>query len=462
MLLRLFIHFINGHLASEVGYLMDEKQLISAVASIISEEQSAQKRQLNPEEAPRFKPLDLLAVGENTTSRIVSFLLDPNETHRQGDLFLRLFVKEFLPEEWENDIRFDRVRLITTSELIDFTLTDGHFWIGCENTIFGAPEQDRQAGRYLDQLRTEAGATRGDYRLLYITPRGEPPSDFSLTANDSRNHGGKLVLVPWLDTSGCDAAKLGNVGSWLSNCTRSCRAQTVGWFVRHFSDHVNSRVSFGREINMVDQHIIDISVESQESLEAALRIGRNYNDVKQEVVRRALQGTVDLAKAWAEQRRTEGWEVITDWKKGSWIASPYDRFLPVMLRKKNWPMMGVIVMAGQNGPCEIEIAVMAPSRATWEEAGNSADYYGEWSAFVDDETRSRIVALKERFPELNKESVWEPLFSLLRFDGRDISDLRQDDAVLFVNTNMERLIKWLAERMIGLAKQLSDIPINCA
>jgi hypothetical protein len=203
-------------------------------------------------------------------------------------------------------------------------------------------------------------------------------------------------------------------------------------------------------------------VKSQESLEAALRVGRLYADVKLEVVRRVLQGTVDLVKAWAEQRGNEGWEVITDWKKGSWITSPNSRFLPIMLRKKDWPMMGVIVMAGGYGPREIEIAVMAPSRATWEEAGDSVEYYGDWSAFVDDDTRSRVGELKEEFPELNKHSPWEPLYGFLHFEGMDISDLREDEAVLFVNHSMTRLVERLGEQMIELAKKLSEIQIKSA
>src|SRR5947209_19667616 len=84
----------------------------------------AMKRQLDQETGRRFKAFDLFNTNEDATSRVLAFLIDPKETHGQGDAFLRLFIEGFVPE-WSGQFRFDHAKRGSTGEKIDVSVTDG-------------------------------------------------------------------------------------------------------------------------------------------------------------------------------------------------------------------------------------------------------------------------------------------------------------------------------------------------
>lgn len=53
------------------------------------------KRNYSRTLASDFNSLDFWKVGENKVSEILTFFLNPNASHGQGDVFLKLFIDKF-------------------------------------------------------------------------------------------------------------------------------------------------------------------------------------------------------------------------------------------------------------------------------------------------------------------------------------------------------------------------------
>jgi hypothetical protein len=132
-----------------------------------------------------FNSLNFFQLGENKTSEIISFFLNPNAAHGQGDAFLKCFCSVLLPsgaftlhledystavvkveEPTDENRRIDIVVRFPKKRLI----------IGIENKIW-AKDQEEQLDHYVQYLHKESD---GHYHLFYLTPFGHLPSQESI------------------------------------------------------------------------------------------------------------------------------------------------------------------------------------------------------------------------------------------------------------------------------------------
>jgi len=248
----------------------------------------AVEERLDRETGHRFSVFDLFKTDEPATSGLLDALLNPKGAHGQSDLFLRLFVNRFVPE-WRDTFGGD-ARPATTNQLIDVTISDNDRWLGIENKIFGAQDQDRQCDRYLEALKQASGQS-GDYRLLYLSPKGEPPGENSFTNKGREHHSGKLVIGAWVppltDTDTAqeaarESARIENCLDWLAECEDKCRAENVRWFLRQFRALVQ-RLTGEKELSMTGNAIVDLALRSTEYLDAAVRIGGQFERIVERV-----------------------------------------------------------------------------------------------------------------------------------------------------------------------------------
>jgi hypothetical protein len=130
-----------------MGGALMEDGFISLIVTMLPAFQELERR-LDRDIGRRFNALNLFDIDENTTSGILGFLLDPTEAHGQNEVFLRLFIQRFVPE-WQHTFNYSEAHKASTGEPIDLVISDGPHWLGVENKIFNAPEQPRQAARYL-------------------------------------------------------------------------------------------------------------------------------------------------------------------------------------------------------------------------------------------------------------------------------------------------------------------------
>jgi hypothetical protein len=164
---------------------------------------------------------------------------------------------------------------------IDVTICDGSHWLGIENKIFDAPEQNRQAERYLISLC--AAPSQKDYRLVYLSPRGAGPGPFSLPAKARCQHGAHLLCGAWAKAEG-DCDQMASISDWLVDCQNQCRAENVTWLIRQFAAYVESVNAVQKEADMIDTEIVGLAFKDQQNLEAALRIGNSTGEIRRRVI----------------------------------------------------------------------------------------------------------------------------------------------------------------------------------
>ena len=137
----------------------------------------------------RFNPFQFLRTDEMGLSKILAFLLDPTETHGQGDLFLNSFLKfigkyQFLAYQKVNIYR-EKTTQETTQEnrrhdiFIEGLLGNKIAWvISIENKLQGAVDQPDQMHDYAKDLKNYVSDS---YFLIYLPIFSNNPPEKSIS-----------------------------------------------------------------------------------------------------------------------------------------------------------------------------------------------------------------------------------------------------------------------------------------
>lgn len=186
--------------------------------------------------ARRFTFFYFIDLDENRMSDVFAYLLNPDETHGQGDLFLREFLSD-VPLKWLPESDWSRVsigREVITSRIenwnrridieIAFQIDDSWVAIAVENKPW-AGDQDQQLSDYARHLES---MYKGRFKLIYLTPKGEDPSEYSITREqrEQLENEGKLAnasIRKWAGDNG-----------WLKRAENEVKVERVRWFVSDF------------------------------------------------------------------------------------------------------------------------------------------------------------------------------------------------------------------------------------
>jgi hypothetical protein len=419
----------------------------------------AVEERLDRETGCRFSVFDLFRTDEPATSRLLDGLLDPKGAHGQGDLFLRLFIDRFVPE-WRDTFASGRAKPATTNQLIDVAISDNDHWLGIENKIFGAPEQKQQTDRYLDALKHASGQSQsGDYRLVYLSPKGDPPTEYSFTKEGKERHQGKLVIGAWVrPDAATDAAQEGARGSdtatcvciengldWLTDCENKCRPDNVRWFLRQFQALIHKKLVREEEVSMTGNAIVELALRSTDNLDAALRIGDQSKQIRQRVAAAVLSNVQRRLEQWVQQNSGD-WELNSSWPGGNWVMAPSENYLHILLRRKGWPsMVGAALSNEKKGPSEVFVGILAPTQRTWDNDRNVVSRYGMQTGFIEDNRRQAIAeALGLAAPESNWWVDWDMLRDI---DGQDISDWTVIETMKRLHAKSDVLAKQIVDEV---------------
>ena len=186
--------------------------------------------------ARQFTFFHFIDLDENRMSDVFAYLLNPDETHGQRELFLREFLSD-VPLKWLTDSDWSRVRIarevLTTrienwNRRIDIEIAfqiqreDGPAAIAIENKPW-AGDQDQQLSDYARHLES---MYEGHFKLIYLTPKGEDPSECSITREEreqleKEGKFAKASIQKWAD-------------GWLKRAEDEVKAERVRWFVSDF------------------------------------------------------------------------------------------------------------------------------------------------------------------------------------------------------------------------------------
>lgn len=195
-------------------------------------------------EATGFNVFQFIEPDENRLSDVLAFLLDPKESHGQGDLFLRLM--------------FDRLGLLADAKCIQHAtvrreaathnilnsrrrmdiVVDAGAWLAIENKV-DSPEQPEQVKDYLDHLHhytRHSSSVRA--ALIYLSPNGRPPESVSEMQIDEIK--ASVELHCWNYHV--------ELRQWLESCQRDCAAPKICQFLSDLMAYIKEnyqRVSAG-------------------------------------------------------------------------------------------------------------------------------------------------------------------------------------------------------------------------
>lgn len=166
-------------------------QVVDSLISInqVIENFRVQREKNELYDSNRFNPFQFLQTDEMGLSKILAFLLDPTETHGQGDLFLNSFLKfigkhQFLAYQKINIYR-EKITKETTKEnrrhdiFIEGLLDNKIAWvISIENKLQGAVDQPDQMHDYAKDLKNYVSES---YFLIYLPIFSNNPPEKSIS-----------------------------------------------------------------------------------------------------------------------------------------------------------------------------------------------------------------------------------------------------------------------------------------
>ena len=260
------------------------------------------ERELDRRLARQFNAFDYLRPDEQGLSRMIRDLLDPEGPHGQGQIFLRLFL-EGVGFDCGADLQSSRVYVelpIEGQRRLDIAVCiggrhDGHC-LAIENKPF-ADDQKDQIRDYLDWLRKNYGDR---FLLIYLPPRGEAPSDYSVKSADLWDEAGNPTrtfrIMPYHrteDGAGDDDFELFRIdfglADWLRECRKHCDVERLRWFLREAETFCERR--FGGSAMTAGEHQIikDFVLADNRNLTTVYEIQRAWSEIRAEVCRQFLE-----------------------------------------------------------------------------------------------------------------------------------------------------------------------------
>ena len=194
-------------------------QIVDSLISInqVIENFRVQRERTELYDSNRFNPFQFLRTDEMGLSKILAFLLDPTETHGQGDLFLNSFLKfigkhQFLAYKKVNIYR-EKTTKETTKEnrrhdiFIEGLLDNKIAWvISIENKLQGAVDREDQMNDYAIDLKNYVSES---YFLIYLPVFSNNPPEISISEKDWAKLMTKKkamvlsasMIIQWLDNT---------------------------------------------------------------------------------------------------------------------------------------------------------------------------------------------------------------------------------------------------------------------
>ena len=257
------------------------------------------ERELDRQLARQFNAFDYLHPDEQRLSKMIRDLLDPEGPHGQGQIFLRLFLEgvEFARGADLRNSRVDVEWSIEGGRSLDIVVRIGdRHCLTIENKPYARDGKD-QIRNYLDWLEENYGDR---FLLIYLSPRGEAPSDYSVEPADLRDEAGNPArtfrIMPYhraedgAEDDEFEPFRTGfGLADWLRECREHCDAERLRWFLREAETFCERR--FGGSAMTTSEHEIikDFVLADNRNWATACAIQRALPEIDATVRRQFLE-----------------------------------------------------------------------------------------------------------------------------------------------------------------------------
>lgn len=188
--------------------------------------------------ATGFNVFHFIEPDENRVSDVLAFLLNPKDTHGQGDLFLRLMFGQLGLVADAKHTQHAKVRREATTDRIlnsrrrmDILVEAGAV-LAIEIKI-DSSEQPEQVKDYLDQLDRCSCSGNGSVRvaLIYLSPNGRPPESIRQSEIELLTASGRLHCWSYHD----------QLRQWLDQCHQACAAPRIRAFLADLMVYIEAQ-----------------------------------------------------------------------------------------------------------------------------------------------------------------------------------------------------------------------------
>lgn len=325
------------------------------------------ERELDRQLARRFNAFVILEPNEAQLSRLIADLLGPKGKHGQGDIFLRGILDRLHKEGFDliGDLRNTRVyteRVIKGRRRLDIVVQiDDRRCLAIENKPFAGDQQD-QVKDYLHWLRS----SYDKFLLLYLSPQGEPPSEYSVKPADLQGEAGKsLRIMPYHhraeDVWDDDFERTGfGLTDWLRECRTRCDVERLRWFLHEAATYCERK--FGGNTMTTGEHKIvkDFVLkggEDDRNWTTALAIGEALPEIHAAVRTQFLNSIADRLTALGY---TSDWKYSDKpWK--SWVRACLPQWREYQTPEDpEWSRTCIAIENGEKGGNDWIIGIWSP------------------------------------------------------------------------------------------------------
>jgi len=187
--------------------------------------QKINQRNIDENESPNINIFDITRIGHREVlhSRILRWLFDPEESHEQGDLFLRIFADKFGIQVGDAVEYKANAEDSDEESRIDITIVKKNmFFICIENKIFASEGEEQTLREYDTSTRKAAahGISIENIKCFFLTINGDEAKD--------KEH---FRPITWRDI-------LGLIEEYASKA----KSKKVVWFVSQYIDSVKKTI----------------------------------------------------------------------------------------------------------------------------------------------------------------------------------------------------------------------------
>ncbi len=308
------------------------------------------ERELDTQLARRFNALDYLRTDELGLSRIVADLLNPHGNHGQGAAFLKLLLEGLqysaASEHLDHaSVEVEVEKTIKDDRRLDICVGIGGHCLAIENKPYAGDQQD-QIKDYLGWLK---GQRFKSSKLIYLSPKGEPPSQESieLVHLGAESDADSFKIMPYHEVDrnawgdGFDDYRLDyTLTEWLADCRKNCDVDRLRWFLRE-AETFCTRTFGGHTVTKNESSALrDFVLTDQKNWDVALTVSSALPEIEEEVYRCFIEvvwktwpkessmypSDISYYSAYASPRRKSymgmyrtGWQSSKEWKSRGYI-----------------------------------------------------------------------------------------------------------------------------------------------
>lgn len=318
------------------------------------EQDRRRRRQQTSRNAPEFDVFQYLRMKEQQFSDVIAHLLRPDETHQQGDRFLREFFRVVETALHSRKLHLDdRDVKVRREELTSFaarcvrrmditihlrewshirsrtTPTEDVKVVMIENKPFGG-EPEAQMEDYCIHLTR---AHRGQFLMIYLTKDGSPPTTFQRETKKRLEREDRLLFLSYEK----------HIADWISACRECCEADNVDTFLKDFQRKISSSVLGSVRVDAMtsdEKAVVKYALQSAGNLEFVASLEGAALQVRKELAKQLCQ---DLACRLGSTLGS-GW---SDPKIEGFLSSDWGQ---ISIAKMDWPKHCTLCVSNGSNP----------------------------------------------------------------------------------------------------------------